>query len=133
MGAWTMIEVNEDEMREYLIPVKGDLVRPLRGTFDDDGNRVDEEAIGIVVGHARSNYAHRQFTENKERARAAGRELTADDHEVLIDNEGPVVLWPNGKEDWFPGQSMGCIVLVKALPTWTQELARINAAERDNR
>jgi hypothetical protein len=49
---------------------------------------------------------------NWKNAALAGRELVAEDYEPLIDSEGPVVRWPNGRVEWYPGQSMGFIAVL---------------------
>ena len=65
--------------------------------------------LGTVTGWGRSHSAHKQFTDTSVRAETEGRDLTDDDFECLIDNEGPAVKWDNGIEDWFPGQAITTI------------------------
>ena len=69
--------------------------------------------IGTILGHGRSRRADRQFKGNVERALAAGREVSEDDHGPLIDNEGPVVLFASSRLDWFPGQASAALEYVK--------------------
>jgi len=102
-------------MRKYV------MITPDDETLDCEplariGTRVSQVAglkagrMGVTVGWARGVLAHRLFTNAKDAAKAAGRELSANDYEILIDNEGPLVLWDGEVEiDWFPGQSMGLL------------------------
>lgn len=72
---------------------------------------LNEGRIGAIAGQARSRRADRYFAKNIADAAAAGRELTDDDFEILIDNEGPLVLWDGETTpDWFSaGQAEGRI------------------------
>lgn len=67
---------------------------------------------GQIVAWGRASKAHRKFLANKAAAEEAQRELGNDDYEPLIDNEGPVVLFGDGKQEWFPGQAMSCLELI---------------------
>lgn len=70
-----------------------------------------EGRIGTIVGQARSRGANRHFAESMARAKSEERELTADDFEVLIDNEGALIEFDDepGVKHWFPGQSFGFV------------------------
>jgi hypothetical protein len=79
----------------------GTLVRQDYGT--------DKGRTGIIVGHARGRKAHRLFNKNRARAVQERQPMTADDYEILIDNEGPLIVFDNAPTEvhWFPGQSFG--------------------------
>lgn len=65
---------------------------------------------GSIAGYARGKHADSQFRENQSNAILAGRDLTNDDYDPLIDAEGPLVKWDGENQlDWFPGQAMVCI------------------------
>lgn len=70
---------------------------------------LNEGRIGTIVGQARSRKANRIFAECMARAKSEERELTGDDFEILIDNEGALIEFDNepGVKHWFPGQSFG--------------------------
>jgi hypothetical protein len=68
-----------------------------------------EGRTGTIVGQARSRKADRIFAENIARAVSGGRELSADDFEILIDSEGALIEFDDdpGAVHWYPGQSFG--------------------------
>jgi hypothetical protein len=113
---WTEYRPAED-LRQYDIPVEGDLVTAHYLLATPNGF-TPIGAMGKVVCSGRGLEADQQFKEREALAVAQNRKLTSEDYECLIDAEGPVVDWPNGDRCWYPGQSMGAIDLVKALPTW---------------
>ncbi len=64
---------------------------------------------GTVARWGRGKDANDRFRENESSALLAGRKLTGDDYECLIDAEGPVVRWSDHTETWYPGQSMSVL------------------------
>lgn len=92
-------EWREDAQNPYRI---GTRVRIRDGHFA-------EGLRGTVVGWGRSTKADHRFAVIIAEAKDGGRELTSDDHECLIDEEGPVVDFDNGETDWFPGQAITAV------------------------
>lgn len=92
-GAWS------EEMR-WMVTV-GTKVRQNYG--------IGEGRTGIIVGYARSRRANRIYNENRLRAVKERRSMTADDHEILIDSEGALIVFDDAPNEvhWFPGQSFG--------------------------
>lgn len=92
------------------MPRRGQRVR-VRGSWAGmEARGLHDGHGGTVVGHARGKEADRKFHENKDAALRAGRGLTGDDYEPLIDSEGPLVHWDGDEQpDWVPGQAMAVL------------------------
>jgi len=116
LGRWVPYEPTDPYMREAGIPVKGDRVRVNGSYLGMEKLGLYEGTIGDVIASGRGTKASDRFTRNWKGAILAGRELTPEDYEPLIDSEGPVVRWPNGLVEWYPGQGMGAIELVGGYP-----------------
>lgn len=87
----------------------GTRVKAAEGFLGMSIKGIPGDTLGTVTGHGRSPRADAKFAIRKRLAEKAGRELTDEDYECLIDNEGPTVRFDNGKEDWFPGQAIVAI------------------------
>ena len=109
---WVEYAPGED-LSQYGLPVVGDRVEISDSYPGLEAEGLPEGTRGTVVKHGRGKRADLLFRANEARAKAAERELTAEDYEPLIDSEGPVVRFDNGTEHWFPGQSGGAIRLIK--------------------
>lgn len=84
----------------------GSRVRTTPGSPGLESSGLPTGTLGTIVGWGRSVEAHEQ----SEVLRSRG--LTDDANERLIDEEGPVIHFDNGIDDWFPGQSIVAIELV---------------------
>jgi hypothetical protein len=106
----------DPDAHEAGMPRRGQRVKVNGSHAGMEARGLEDGHEGIVVGHARGRRAHRHFVKNVVAASKAGRPVSGDDYEPLIDNEGPLVQW-DGKEnedpDWFPGQAEGIIAVTK--------------------
>lgn len=69
-----------------------------------DGGLVNHALdIGEVVRHGRCPEIHREFAKLVVLSETSGIKLDQDDYSMLIDAEGPVLLFADGTEHWYPG------------------------------
>lgn len=67
---------------------------------------IREGRTGTIIGQARSRKADRLFSRAIEKSSIVDRDLTDEDFEMLIDDEGPLIRFDDADGvGWFPGQS----------------------------
>jgi len=110
---WVGYEPDEDAFA-WGLPRLGSRVAVRGSHAGMEAEGLEDGHLGTVTGYGRGARADELFKENQYSALLAGRELTAEDYEPLIDSEGPVIRWDGKTEDdWIPGQAMGAFREVK--------------------